>query len=643
MLFIDVETSSPDPEKPDLSLDTRRNVIDLIGIMAESGEIFIKDNSQVPPNAFAIDKLAGHGFKFDFKTLHYKGYLLNVANYIHDTLIMATALVTKVPDSYLEQYEVKRRQLNKDLSSGQSYRQAKKHSLKVLAPYFLGVSPFWENPETYNDPEYLKKDVLYTKGLYDHFVPMMKNEGVWEFYNDRLMPWQRMTLEAELDGININLTTLMELKAQAEAGVLSSLSRLRLAWSKVEEEYYYKQQKEVMERYVTMAQTAKAKIKPEDKKADEKRTKISQRYLELQNKALTKVEPFNYASPSQLLWAFKDVLHYPTINMEGDETTGASVLEVLAAQGKEDIKALLEYKENYKLAHAYYPSYLEMQVDGKIHCSFNINAARTGRTSSSNPNLQQVPPVIKKIFVPAEGNSLVSQDLSAIEPVLIAYYTEDENLCRILINNEDFHGVAAVQFELVDCLAHEVKEKAKDARYAAKQGDLSIFYGSGKKRLFITLTLNGIKQVKGQLLSEQITAKMVKNFRAYFKESWEFKEMLDAELLSGNYVENLFGRRFKIDNPEEVYMKGFNNLIQGSASDLLLQGTHDCLQELKREGIWTRLRLLVHDNTVLECKDEDAEYVNSRLCYHLTKFKLNTKHGLIPLKVEGNYGKTWKS
>lgn len=649
MLFIDIETSSPDPEKPELAVDPIRNQIDLIGTLNDApGNSIVVAQGYEQSDMFLGHKLIGHNLPFDFKTLHWKGYKVKVEDLAHDTLIMATALITKVPDDYIERYEVERRTKNKAYKEaggkGHGYRAAKKHSLKVLAPFFLGVSPFWENPNTTNDPEYLKLDVEHTKGLYDHFIPMMKKEGVWQFYEEKLMPWQRMTLEAELDGICIDLKAMGELKAQAEAGVITSLKKLREAWGKVEEEYKYKQEKELKERYEQMQlqATLKIKAKSEDDLAL-KTTKVASRYADLLTKATSKMEVFNYASNDQLKWAFKEVLHYPIVNMEGDETTGASVLELLAASGKEDIKALLDYKGNYKLAHSYFPSYQESLINGRIHCRFKLHGTRTGRLSCANPNLQQIPPALKKMFIAAPGNSLVSQDLSAIEPVLIAYFTEDENLCRILINGEDFHGWAAVLFGLVNCIASEVKAKEPDVRYAAKQGDLSIFYGSGKRRLFTTLTLNGIKAVQGRPLDEGICAKMVYKFRDYFAESWEFKQMLDAELGGGNSIDNILGRKVHIENPADVYMKGFNRLIQGSASDLLLQGTLDCLKELKEQGIRAYLRLLVHDNTVIECNEANAHYVNERLCHHLTKFKLKTRHGIVPLKVEGSYGKTWKS
>jgi DNA polymerase I-like protein with 3'-5' exonuclease and polymerase domains len=653
LMFLDVETS-PSEEGKDDATDPIRNKIDLIGftplefVHGKELKVCTVTPAEVHPHIFEGMPLAGHNLPFDFKTLYWKGYKLDVSQFAHDTLVMATALVTKVPDEYLERYEVERRRLNQEYKEkggkGKGYRAAKKHSLKILAPFFLGVSPFWENPDTTNDPEYLKKDVRYTKGLYEHFVPMMKKEGVWEFYNEKLLPWQRMTLEAELDGICIDLAAMAQLKAEAEAGSISSLQKLRAAWSKVEEEWAAKEKKELKERYDQMRIQALQKIKaktPEEK--EQKAIKTGQRYDELRDKAVSKLEPFNYASPSQLLWAFKSVLGYQVVNMEGDETTGASVLELLAAQGKEDIKALLEYKSAYKLAHSYFPSYESLLVNGRIHCRFKLHGTRTGRLSCADPNLQQVPPGLKKIFAAAEGNTLVSQDLSAIEPVLIAYFTEDANLCRILMNGEDFHGWCAVLFDLVGCRPEAVKAQHPNERYAAKQGDLSGFYGSGKNRLFTTLTLNGIKRlVDGSPLTISACAKMIYKFRDYFAESWEFKQMLDAELGGGNTVDNVLGRKFSIPEPADVYMKGFNRLIQSSASDLLLQGTHDCLVELRAKGVWARLRLLVHDNTVLECAEKDAKYVNERLCYHLTKFKLQTRHGLVPLKVEGNYGRVWK-
>jgi DNA polymerase I-like protein with 3'-5' exonuclease and polymerase domains len=561
---------------------------------------------------------------------------------------MAVASLTKVSEDLLEQYETERRRKNKEYKlnggKGPGWRATQKHSLKVLAPFFLGVEPFYEDPNTHNNPEYAKLDVKYTAALIEFFEAKLRQEELWGFYQEKLMVWQRMTLEAELDGIQINLATLAELQAKAEAGVLDSLKKLRAAWSKVEEEYEYKQRKTIEEDYATKKAIAVAKLKPDKTEAltAEKQAKTSARYNELKAKALAKLEPFNYASPSQLLWALRDVLGYPVEDMEGEEGTGAEVLELLAPT-RPDIKALLDYRANYKLAHSYFPSYRETAINGRIHCSFNLNGARTGRLSCSDPNLMQVPPVLKTVFEAAEGNMLISQDLSAIEPVLIAYFTEDENLCRILINGEDFHGWAAVVFNLVKCEAKDVKKLAPEVRYGAKQADLSILYGSGKRMLFTTLLKNGVtKLADGTNITELETAQMIKSFRAYFQGAWEFKQMLDAEASGGNYIENILGRRYKIENPEDIYMKNFNRLVQGSASDLLLQGAQDFYKEMKEMGIWVRPRLWVHDNFVAECREQDVMYVNERLCHHLTKFKLGTRHGNIPLKVEGSYAKTWK-
>lgn len=644
MLFVDIETSSPDASNKYLALNPRMNRIDLVGMgFVDRPEISICNEGEAKDlNVIETEKLCGHGFKFDYKTLYAKGFEMDPGRYEHDTLIMAVASTTKVPDSYIDSYETERRRLNEELPNGEDYREASKHGLKVLAPYFLGVSPFWENPATTNDPEYLKKDILYTKGLYEHFTESLKKEGVYNFYLDKLMPWQRMTLQAELDGIRIDLKAMEELKSQAEAGVLSSLKKLREAWGKVEEEWLNLQRATTADTYKQMKLKALEKIDPE-KRTPERIQKLENRYKDLETKQIAKIEPFNYASPDQLLWAFKEVLHYPSQDLNGKESTKAEVLELMAADGKEDIKALLEYRANFKLAHSYFPDYqARLTKENRIHCNFNLNGTRTGRLSCSEPNLQQIPPLLKRVFIPAEGHSFISLDLSSIEPVLIAYYSEDETLCKIFINGGDFHGQCAVDFFCpigilpANLQPKEVKGKFPDIRYAAKQGDLSIFYGSGKKRLFNTLLLNGIK------VNEQQCSKMVYRFRDRFKDAWLFKQMLDAELLAGNCIENLLGRKFKIDEPKDVYMKGFNRLIQSSASDLLLQATNDCLKECQELNIPAALRLLVHDNSVLEAPDEYASSVYDLLMKHMTKFKLATKWGNIPLNAEGGYGKTWK-
>src|SRR5690606_17483037 len=100
----------------------------------------------------------------------------------------------------------------------------------------------------------------------------------------------------------------------------------------------------------------------------------------------------NYSSPQQMSWLLKDYLKLDITDPQGEESTSKAVLNKLAATGREDIRAYLDWREADKVLTMYLPTYRELQVEGIIHPSFNLTGTRTGRTSSSAPNLQQVPP-----------------------------------------------------------------------------------------------------------------------------------------------------------------------------------------------------------------------------------------------------------
>lgn len=953
MKFIDIETSQGLSEDPDAALIAHKSRVDLVGVseLGDEDNVTVTSNFIHIPELVGPGPLCGHNVKFDIKTLVFKGVPINVSQLEHDTLLMAVASYKKVPDSYIEHYEARRRELNKSHKKGHGYRAAKKHSLKVLAPFFLNVPAFWENPETTNDEEYLKKDVRYTAMLFHFLKAELEQQGTWDFYQSKILPWARMTLQAEIDGICINVDKMAELWKKADAGVISSQKVLRAAWKEVEEEYAEKQKAEIKAQYEEMKTKALAKDTKKPRTPDQV-AKVAERYDNLQSQALARLEPFNYASPSQLLWAMKDKLKYDVTDWVGEEGTGADILMRLANSGKEDIKALLEYREHNKLSTSYFPSYENLMHKGRIHCNFNIHGTKTGRLSCiaegeqitvpggtkpiqeisagdivycydasgkvrtakvkqtfnngkkdcvkikwqssgtgrigylictpdhkikrksgewamaqelshgqklshvtrskelrprlygsnsycereqelikrewfkessdkhihhidhnpnnnaltnlavlsakehtamhaaeyhkanpehwkhllkgeranfsgaengnyikvdkfsvlrkiaeargrltyvgmdfdtfkkkakivgvdlksacsrysstgkflnrktllaelnnnnvdiaaknlgigtrrlksickdlgleynhmvlsvkpagvynvydleveehhnyiaseicvhncNDPNLQQIPSDLKQLFVAAPGNKLVSLDLSAIEPALIAYYSEDQALCEILIHKDDFHGTAAVEFFELKIPANKVKQEQKSLRDAAKTSDLALFYGTGHKKLWSILRLAGLSYSLDQCKG------MLERYKHKFREVYRFKYNLDQTCYSGEVIETMLGRKFRIDNMDDVYMKAFNRLVQSSASDLLLKATQDFLAEMPE----ARLRLLVHDNTVVEVPAHLAQKAYDRLFYHMTKFKLETKHGAIPLNAEGGINDFWE-
>jgi DNA polymerase-1 len=158
-----------------------------------------------------------------------------------------------------------------------------------------------------------------------------------------------------------------------------------------------------------------------------------------------------------------------------------------------------------------------------------------------------------------------------------------------------------------------------------------VLYGAGWKRVFFEMTKAGFTDV-----TEAQCKGFVKRLREYYSGVWEFKLQLDAELERGAVLYNLLGRPFKIQSQSDVYMKGLNTLIQGSASDLLQEGAY----KLRLIGL-TPL-LLVHDEVIVEVPEADANEAEAVIEEALTMRRLPTKHGNIPIRVEGKVSKSWE-
>jgi DNA polymerase-1 len=384
-----------------------------------------------------------------------------------------------------------------------------------------------------------------------------------------------------------------------------------------------------------MTDAAVAKIKDP---TPEKVQKVIDRYSLLLEKALNQVEDLNLSSPTQLTWLLSIHLGLDLTTIEDDEeeSTEKAVLKRLAASGRKDIETFLEYREATKLATAFFPSYREKQVKGVIHASFNASGTRTGRLSSSSPNLQQVPGHLHKLFKARPGYKLICRDASGIEARLIALYTNDLKLYDIVAFNGDIHGNNAKIFFGLECDAKDVKALYPDARKLAKTVGFALFYGAGANRIKFTAINQGITW------SDAACRAKLANFREDYEGAFKFKnDEVDPLLKAGNEVVNLLGRPLKYDDPEEVYMKGFNRLIQSSASDLILNSAWKANKKFKELGIDAMCLLLVHDEIVVEAPEEHVITCEKILEDAMTNYALQNLLGPVPLAVEGQTDVIW--
>lgn len=620
-----------DTEKHALNPYTNR--ITDIGVMRlDSPEVYNHYNLEQFKKWAAENKTAsyiGHHIKFDFRTLITHGAPLNVEQIYGCSEIMAHVLTEKVSDVWLSQYELKRQELNSKLPQGQSHRKAGKHSLKTLAPYFCGVEAFWEQPGNYSDAEYLYKDVDYTRKLYLELEQRLKKLNQFDFYNKEL-EYSKMLIEAELTGVPVDLTILEEIKQNYQKKSQECRKKLDAIWQPAYEAFFNIQVNKLKNKYQLMYAKRREKTKDVEK--------LKARYEELLTKAVEKLDKgINFSSPSQMLWLIRDYLKLEARNYEGKESTSKEVLKGLARDGREDIKLFLEWRKCEKILSSYIPQYERFVQNGRLYPTFNITMTRTGRLSSSNPNLQQVPKELKPIFKAEPGTKFVGYDYSGVEAKVINYYTGDPALYEIDQNGYSIHNYNAKTWLHLDCEVEEVKEKYPKVRQAAKNMGFALFYGAGVNRIeggFKDAGLN-VPKDECQLIK--------KRFAETYKTAKKFHRDLTKLFEVGKVIPNLLGRPIAIENPEDAYMKGFNTVVQSSASDILLEAAYNARKRFKEEGLAAHIHLFVHDFLQAECDENIVDRVNEILVEEMTKFNLVNNVGqTIKLTIDGGIADVWE-
>jgi len=437
-------------------------------------------------------------------------------------------------------------------------------------------------------------------------------------------------MTAELEGIKLDIPETRKRLAENAVRLGELEEKIAAQWSPQFEQWRLLQREQLEQRYRDMCE----KFVLARDGLDYNNVWAS-RYQPLMETALTKVDfNLNLNSPVQLKWLLRDALGYDITDLKDDEeeSTNKAVLEYLSNEYP-DVGVLIKYRKAKKLQTSFYPKLLEMaSFDGRIHSTFNISGARTGRLSSSRPNTQQIPKDMRDLFIAEEGNVLVDLDMSMLEPILIAYYSEDDALNNLIMSGASFHSYnAKIMFNL-DCALDEVATKHKKERAAAKLAGLSILYGSGAKQLMFSLTGLGFK------FNLEECKRIVYKIRDAYKGAWGFKKELDYILEQGEIAYNYMKRPIAFQDVSEIYMKGWNGLIQGSGSDIVVQSALDFCNK----NPWARPRILVHDSICVEVPKDLAEEALKLLDYEMTKWKIKNRAGDISFKTEGGYSVNWK-
>lgn len=426
--------------------------------------------------------------------------------------------------------------------------------------------------------------------------------------------------------------------------VMASLFELTLYWVKLleDKEYEILTDIEIPLAYV-LAQMESNGVSIDKKYLDEltnefntKTSTIASRIFELAG------EEFNINSPKQVGNILFDKMQLKSKKKRGKakNSTSAEVLTALADE-YEIAKLILDYRKYAKLKSTYTEalSALVSPIDGRIHTSYNQTVTTTGRLSSSNPNLQNIPirteegNKIRQAFVPSDrANYLImSADYSQIELRLLAHVSEDEHLIEAFNSGIDVHTLTASKvFEV------PIEEVTKEMRYKAKAVNFGIVYGQSKYGLAKALKITPAE-------AENFINKY---FETYPKINEYMSKMVELVEKQG-YVETIFGRRRYLDNEinspnamirEFAKRAAINHPMQGSASDLIKLAMIDFSKRLKDNNLKSKLIIQVHDELVIETAKDELEQVKS-----LVLESMELEQPLrVPLLIDVNVGESWK-
>lgn len=348
-------------------------------------------------------------------------------------------------------------------------------------------------------------------------------------------------------------------------------------------------------------------------------------------------ETFNINSPKQLGYILFEKLDLPVIKKtKTGYSTDAEVLEKLSSQ-HDIVKKILEYRQIMKLKSTYVDGLLNIiKEDKKIHSSFNQTVTATGRISSTEPNLQNIPVKvemgrrIRKAFVPSDNDySILSADYSQIELRVLAHIAKDKNLIEAFYNKLDIHTKTASEVFNVS-----LSEVTPLMRSRAKAVNFGIVYGISDYGLSRDL---GIPRKEAKTYIDNYLDKYdgVRKYMDDIIESAKSDGFVTTILNRKRYIPEIKSTNFNVRSLGERL--AMNTPIQGSAADIIKIAMIKVYRELKKRSMKSRLILQVHDELILEVHCDEVDEVKAII-------KDNMEHALtltVPLEVDINIGNSW--
>lgn len=352
---------------------------------------------------------------------------------------------------------------------------------------------------------------------------------------------------------------------------------------------------------------------------------------------------FNLASPKQLGEVLFDKLQLDSSAKKtktGQYQTGEDVLLKLAAKGHQIVDDILVFRELTKLKSTYVDALPQMinPKTGRVHTSYAQAVAVTGRLSSNNPNLQNIPirtdkgREIRKAFVPRDKNRiLISADYSQIELRIVAAISGDPNMCEAFRTGKDIHtATAAKVYNLAENLV------SKEMRYKAKSVNFGIIYGQGAFGLADNL---GISRTEAK--------EIIDNYKREFASIQKYMDNTINFAREHGYVETLMGRKrwLRDINSSNFTVRGFaernaiNSPIQGTAADMIKLAMIKIHAEMKKEKLQSKMILQVHDELVFDAIPEELDVLKPLILEGM-KTALPLPND-VPVEAELGTGENW--
>lgn len=432
---------------------------------------------------------------------------------------------------------------------------------------------FWSTYKTFQEAPkdaqlaYACKDVIYTRRAIKDITTELVQRGTPEEFIEHVHKFARAIFNTELEGLNLDLPYLSQMGNELTQKISTLKKELRehvgLECDIIENKLY---------------------LDELDKRKTDK------------GKANVKKPEFNFDSSRQLGYLLYDQLKLPVqTNKKGNRTVDDAALEKLSSRS-DFIPKLREYRGHQKVYTAFIEGSLEKSRDGRIYPTFNVNGTVTGRPSSSNPNLQQLPAKggVRGIYVPKPGYVFISSDYASLEVVLAAHFSQDKNLLRVVNDGVSLHDITA--------------EGLGIPRAQAKTINFGVQYGAGAHKIAQVL---GVSNEEGEKVFQKYW-ETYSGLYAFMKSCWALVDQ-------GKPVINPFGRRrhfpTKFDNfweKQRAYRQASNSLIQGTGSDCTLRSFYLIDAELKKKGFGCA-KLIIHDEVLVEVKESSCQDVSDLL------------------------------